>query len=202
MKITSPTSRPMRQALALFSFLLALLSARAALPCVPCGDAFITWGTRVDVCASPSEGLLVAAVECWCDTGCATECAGFCASYASCEASGDPACAFSGGTTACDECTASTCAGVTSQCSADTTGCVSCSGWLAGGNPDAICVYDPLNAAIALSQCACLGACAHKCGGACGGGYLEPPLATTACENCLLAVGKGCGSDYAACVSM
>ncbi len=196
------------------------VAPQAAGACYSCGS-WVTWGHRLSVCASPSEGLVDDLQACIRrpdgdpSGGCATTCASYIASYDACEASGVASCVPGGipacGSTPspCEECIASTAGGCgtpAAACSADVTECVSCGSWLAGANPYLVCSagIDPL---VAVAECACAGACANKCGGVCSkpcGWELDTVAlnkpAASACKKCVLdASAKGCGAAASAC---
>lgn len=192
----------------LSALLLVLLSAFPAEACHSCAGWGATWGKRLDVCASPSEGELEALIACD-RIDCAVECASYLAAYDACAASGDPACIVveESSPTDCDLCQAGVgawlgigCAPELQACSFDRTGCTPCDDWLEnGGDSDNLCYPEGIDYAVALGGCACSGGCAAKCGGACGAGYFDPNSASFKCALCL--AGGACSPQYATCAA-
>lgn len=173
-------------------------------PCGPCAGWW-DWGHRLTVCSSPSEGLLQAEVDCLCSGAGAGSCTAWCAGYEACQASGDPACVIADDPI-CDAAMSlgGACHTEAFACGADHTGCVSCSAWLDGGDPEWLCPStggppDSIDPAITLSDCACSGGCSSKCSGACGLGYFDPTAASFKCGTCL--AGGACSAAYATCSS-
>ena len=181
---------------------LAVAVALTAVPadaCYPC-SFWQTWGQRALVCGAPSEGLLTAALACWCFGPCGVSCAAWCASYAACSAVGDPTCQPTGATPDCDACVYDVglgCGAETYACSADRTGCaVGCASWLAGSP---VCDSDTPEA-VALSDCACSGPCAAECSASCGLGYFDTSgYVSGKCAHCTTKT-KGCAAEYGACL--
>lgn len=188
-----------------------LLLSPLADACHSCAGWGVSWGKRLDVCASPSEAELDALVACD-RSNCSTECASYLASYDACDASGDPACEIDASGTDCWNCQAGIgpwsgigCSSELTACSYDRTGCTPCADWLfASGDIDNLCYPEAIDASINLSLCACSGACATKCSTACveGGGfhYFVPDAAGFKCGTCL--AGAACGAQFNACSAM
>lgn len=156
------------------------------------------WGQRTEVCASPSEGLLTAALKCWRQVepdGCGKACSSWLAAYDACQASGVPSCTMGAASPECNACIYGACGSATAACSFDETECVPCADWIGGGwDPSYLCWYS-IGPADDTSSCACL-TCSAKCGSACGGGYLDPDAASFQCGTC---IASKCSAKFDAC---
>lgn len=195
-----PRRRAPRGAVPILALLVALLiGERVAAACYACA-AWTNWGERIQVCASPSEGLLADALTCQCSGPCAAVCADWCSSLDACAVSGEPNCEPDAATSDCSHCVEGTgaftgigCAEVTDACSADLTGCATCSEWLDGADPDLVCA-NKISDAILLEHCAC--SSCPACASACTQGYLDTSIANFACGACL---GSACAAQLSLC---
>ncbi len=182
--------------------IIVTIQTHNAIACFSCGNPS-TLGQQQDLCADPSAGLWNDMIGCL-RSICARECADWLNTYDACVASGLPGCQFGAGSSACNDCTESSgayagigCGPAAHACGADTTGCVTCSAWLGGGDGDNLCP-NSIDAAIGANDCVCAGACSAACASACAGPYFESAAATFACGLCLP---TSCSASYATCVS-
>ncbi len=179
--------------------------APALASCGPCAGWW-TIGERLLICADPSEGLVDAWISCI-ESTCSAPCDGWIADYNACLGGSDPECQI-GNYDICNDCLTGNgafrgggCQAESRACGADRTGCVTCSAWLAGGDPQRLCPGptgpDSIGPAIDISICACA-SCA-SCSGACTEGYFEPSAASGTCAAC---IGSICSADVTACASL
>ena len=164
--------------------------------CFSCAN-WTTWGERELLCRVPSEILWDDLLACL-QTGCAADCEAWLADYDACEASSASSCSPAMATDDCNNCVYGACDPEAEACSTDSTGCVPCADWLAGGNPANLCPGAPIAASIQLGMCACA-ACPASCGAACALGYLDISQATHGCEHCFA---TACTADVSACEAL
>jgi hypothetical protein len=179
-----------------FIFAVMVAVAATSVPaeaCYSCGNGVNAgqWSQRC-----PSSQVLWDKMEaCEKGPGGCPSCDPYWAQYDACVSGSDPTCAPDYAGDACSFCIYGACPADVQACSEDTTGCVSCSAWLDGGDSDNLCPLS-IHPAIDLSDCAC-SSCAFACGGACTKGYLDTTMATFACGACL---GRAaCGAKLTAC---
>lgn len=177
----------------------AISVTATAVACFACGS-WATWGDRLQVCAAPSEQLLLDNLSCICEGACATPCADWCSDLGACSVSGDPSCIPGLATDECNRCIVGVddfsgigCKTTNDLCSADATGCIPCSQWLSGGDPLLLCPNEIADAR-AVGECAC--ASCGSCAAACTQGYLDVDAASFACGACL---GVQCSAPLTAC---